>query len=99
MKRSLQDTLYLFLPGLMILLSISVFTMELLNTTYKIQGSLLAYSKCASEMIDYAFIGQVYNFTDCYIKEKSNTTFYCEYNKDEIICNVNGNIKRFPINQ
>jgi hypothetical protein len=60
-------------------------------------SGILAYADCAQDMMNYAFIGQVYNFTQCYLEKINQTHLNCYYNNTNIICNLNGSEYIYPL--
>jgi len=98
MKRCMQDTIYMLGPFLSFLLVLFTIMTPILYNIEKIQNSLIAYSECSSKMIDYAFLGQVFNFTECYLNElnnKENVT--CEIDNDKMICFYKGEEFIYPL--
>lgn len=99
MARSIHDVTYALVPGLILLFSMSVFTMQIVKVLQHIDGSILAYANCANQMVNYAFMGQVFNFSQCYLQELNSTTLNCQYQNNEIVCTYNSTVYTFPLNK
>ena len=98
MKRHMQDTIYMLVPFLSFLIVLSATMTPILYNIEKIQNSLIAYSECSSKMIDYAFLGQMFNFSDCYINEiQKNNSASCYVYGDRLVCAYKDKIYEYPL--
>ncbi|MGB9674713.1 MAG: hypothetical protein ACP5G1_01790 [Nanopusillaceae archaeon] len=96
MKVRLSDHI-LIIPGLLFLVS-TILTMNLLvDKVQSMNNKIIAFSDCAQNMMDAAFLGQVYNFTECYAEKMNNNYINCYYNSTNIICHVNNSIYVYPL--
>ena len=95
---SMQDTIYTLGPSIIFVsLLLSIFT-PLIHNLHEINVKLVAYSECANKMIDYAFLGKVYNFTECYLEHiRKPMHAECTVNNNIIICTYKNKTYAYPI--
>jgi len=94
----LESTLPMFiLPALIIAASIVATTQYLSTDIIHMNSNIIAYADCAQNMMNYAFLGQVYNFSQCYLNSINQTYVNCYYNSTNIICNINETNYIYPL--
>ncbi len=73
----------------------------LLSSLEDMTGKLVAYSDCANQMMDYAFLGKVYNFTDCYLSRIHSENLkkpICRYVDGFVVCDYENKTFIFNVN-
>ncbi|BFI73190.1 hypothetical protein YN1_1770 [Nanoarchaeota archaeon] len=98
MKSETAVGIGMLLPALLILATLVTTTNYLVKDIQQMNGGLITYANCAQNMMNYAFLGQVYNFTQCYLQQVNQTQLNCYYNSTNIVCNVNGTSYVYPLN-
>lgn len=76
MKFRHQSTTYLLVPIIVVLPIIYSMMTSLIDNLNMINHSLTAYAICSREMIDYAFLGETFNYTVCYNNLKNSIEVY-----------------------
>ncbi|BBL45772.1 hypothetical protein MJ1_0625 [Nanobdella aerobiophila] len=87
----------LLIPFLLLASTMYITTSSLVNNIQNMDSGIIAYANCAQNMMNYAFIGQVYNYTACYEQEINQTQLNCSYNSTDVICNLNGTTYLYPL--
>lgn len=87
----------MLIPALLLFATLITTTSYLVKDIQNMSGGLIAYANCAQNMMNYAFIGETYNFTQCYLEQINQTQLNCYYNSTNIICNLNGTNYIYPL--
>ncbi|MEM1684265.1 MAG: hypothetical protein QXM04_01800 [Nanopusillaceae archaeon] len=88
-------TTYMLVSFLMSIIAIGLISEQILRSFQEINKSLIAYADCSVEIVDSAFLGKFKSFSECYSERLNKTSFYCNYEDNKVICNINNETKIF----